>query len=231
MKQYMLLLLAIFFGCVACDDSNNEINIQPEATGSYTDVRDGNEYHWVRYAGLEWMTENLKFIPDEGVFAPDLTPLPEGYYNDKKNAEYYKDFGGLYDYEAALAAVPAGWRLPTDDDWQNLEKALGMSISDLKQSGKRGSIQGELLQQGVEGTGINLQLSGYLILDDRVMEVYSFESVYGFYWTATVDESKPGGNTIYYRQIIYNSSKVVRNSMTKNNLLSIRCVRDATSIV
>ena len=85
-----------------------------------------------------------------------------------------------------------------------------MSISDLKQSGKRGSIQGELLQQGVEGTGINLQLSGYLILDDRVMEVYSFESVYGFYWTATVDESKPGGNTIYYRQIIYNSSKVVR---------------------
>ena len=47
MKQYMLLLLAIFFGCVACDDSNNEINIQPEATGSYTDVRDGNEYHWV----------------------------------------------------------------------------------------------------------------------------------------------------------------------------------------
>ena len=43
MKQYMLLLLAIFFGCVACDDSNNEINIQPEATGSYTDVRDGND--------------------------------------------------------------------------------------------------------------------------------------------------------------------------------------------
>ena len=113
----------------------------------------------------------LEVYPDEGVFAPDLTPLPEGYYNDKKNAEYYKDFGGLYDYEAALAAVPAGWRLPTDDDWQNLEKALGMSISDLKQSGKRGSIQGELLQQGVEGTGINLQLSGYLILDDRVMEV------------------------------------------------------------
>ena len=165
----MLLLLAIFFGCVACDDSDNEINIQPEATGSYTDVRDGNEYHWVRYAGLEWMTENLRFIPDKGVFAPDLTPLPGGYYNDKKNAEYYKKFGGLYDYEAALAAVPEGWRLPTDDDWLNLEKALGMSISDLKQSGERGNVQGELLQQGVDGTGINLQLSGYLIPDDRVM--------------------------------------------------------------
>ena len=89
MKQYMLLLLAIFFGCVACDDSDNEINIQPEATGSYTDVRDGNEYHWVRYAGLEWMTENLRFIPDKGVFAPDLTPLPGGYYNDKKKTVLY----------------------------------------------------------------------------------------------------------------------------------------------
>ena len=52
MKQYMLLLLAIIFGCVACDDSDYEINIQPEATGSYTDVRDGNEYHWARYAGV-----------------------------------------------------------------------------------------------------------------------------------------------------------------------------------
>ena len=53
MKQYMLLLLVIFFGCVACDDSDNKINIQPEATGSYTDARDGNEYRWVRYAGLD----------------------------------------------------------------------------------------------------------------------------------------------------------------------------------
>ena len=63
----------------------------------------------------------------------------------------------MYDYEAALAAIPEGWRLPTDDDWLKLEKALGMSISDLEQSGKRGSVQGELLQQGIEGTGINLQ--------------------------------------------------------------------------
>ncbi|MCQ4874662.1 fibrobacter succinogenes major paralogous domain-containing protein [Butyricimonas paravirosa] len=229
MKQYMLLLLVMLFGSVACDDQD-KISIQPEATGSYTDVRDGNEYHWVRYAGLEWMTENLKFVPEKGVFAPDLTPVPEGYYDDGKNAEYYKDFGGLYDYEAAKAAIPEGWRLPTDADWQKLERVLGMSSGDLEQLGRRGSVQGELLQQGTDGTGIDLQLSGYLIPDDRTMDIYSFVKVYGFYWTATVDETKPESNSVYYRQIIYNSSEVVRNSMTKNNLLSIRCVRDATSI-
>ncbi len=39
MKQYVLLLLVIFFGCVACDDSDNKISIQPESTVSYKDVR------------------------------------------------------------------------------------------------------------------------------------------------------------------------------------------------
>ncbi|MFR7878060.1 MAG: FISUMP domain-containing protein [Butyricimonas paravirosa] len=79
--------------------------------------------------------------------------------------------------------------MPTDDDWLKLEKVLGMSISDLERSGNEGSVQGNCCNR-IEGTGINLQLSGYLIPDNRVMEVYSFVSVYGFYWTATIDESK-----------------------------------------
>ena len=144
-----------------------------------------------------------------------------------------REMGAIdYDYETALAAVPEGWRLPTDEDWQALETALGMDAEELVTIGRRGSVQGELMQQGEEGTGLALELGGYYISDEddaRFMTIFTYESVYGFYWTATLDESKAEENFAYYRQIFYNSPQVERNSMTKLNLLSVRCVRDAVA--
>lgn len=32
---------------------------------------------------------------------------------------YYTTYGNLYTYEEAVANAPAGWRLPTDEDWKN----------------------------------------------------------------------------------------------------------------
>lgn len=233
MKRLMIGLLALVaIGGGACSDDETVISVQPAASGSFTDERDGTEYHWVRLGGLDWMAENLRYVPETGNFAPDLTEPYPGYYDDGQDTLYYKLHGGLYDYETALAAVPEGWRLPTDEDWQALETALGMDAEELVTIGRRGSVQGELMQQGEEGTGLALELGGYYISDEddaRFMTVFTYESVYGFYWTATLDESKAEENFAYYRQIFYNSPQVERNSMTKLNLLSVRCVRDAVT--
>ena len=225
MKKLMIGLLALVaIGGGACSDDETTISVQPAASGSFTDERDGTEYHWVRLGGLDWMTENLRYVPETGNFAPDLTEPYLGYYDDGQDTLYYKLHGGLYDYETALAAVPEGWRLPTDEDWQALETALGMDAEELVTIGRRGSVQGELMQQGEEGTGLALELGGYYISDEddaRFMTIFTYESVYGFYWTATLDESKAEENFAYYRQIFYNSPQVERNSMTKLNLLSV----------
>lgn len=228
----MCLFLACFaLGVGACDDKEESLPlVAPETSGTFTDERDGEEYRWVRLGGLDWMAENLRYVPEEGVFAPDLTPPYEGYYDDGTDTLYYNLHGGLYDYETALAAVPEGWRLPTDEDWQKLEAALGMDATELSGVGKRGDVQGTLMQQGEEGTGLSLELGGYFLSDEddaRNMTVFTYESVYGFYWTSTIDTSKSDDNFVFYRQIFYNSSQVERNSMTKLNLLSVRCVRDA----
>lgn len=227
----MILLLALAaIGGGACSDNEATIHVLPTVFGTFTDERDGTEYHWVRLGGLDWMTENLRYVPETGVFAPDLTEPYPGYYDDGQDTLYYKLHGGLYDYETALAAVPEGWRLPTDEDWQALEETLGMDAGELTIVGKRGNVQGELMQQGEEGTGLSLELGGYYISDEedaRLMTVFTYENVYGFYWTASIDESKANENFVYYRQIFYNSPQVERNSMTKWNLLSVRCVRDA----
>ena len=137
MKKLMIGLLALVaIGGGACSDDETTISVQPAASGSFTDERDGTEYHWVRLGGLDWMAENLRYVPETGNFAPDLTEPYPGYYDDGQDTLYYKLHGGLYDYETALAAVPEGWRLPTDEDWQALEETLGMDAGELTIEGR-----------------------------------------------------------------------------------------------
>ena len=232
---YVLLAGVVF---CACNDDNQLPVVTPSASGTFTDERDGAEYGWIRLGNQEWMTSNLKYGEPyyeqeyEGGFV-DNVGEPQDVDTMEAAFDYEGDIeknGNLYTWGQALEAAPAGWRLPTDEDWQALEAAVGMDAGELATVGKRGSVQGELMQQGEEGTGLALELGGYYISDEddaRFMTVFTYESVYGFYWTATLDESKAEENFAYYRQIFYNSPQVERNSMTKLNLLSVRCVRDA----
>lgn len=38
---------------------------------------------------------------------------------EEENDGYAEKYGLLYTYDAALKALPDGWRLPTDEDWKN----------------------------------------------------------------------------------------------------------------
>ncbi len=69
-------------------------------------------------------------------------------------------YGRLYTREAALQNVPAGWRLPSDQDWKQLEAFLGISPEELDYFGKRGKFSGNLLTHG-GGSGFNALPAGY----------------------------------------------------------------------
>lgn len=64
------------------------------------------------------------------------TALEEGLEHfeeaEAANGHYSETYGLLYTYDAALAAIPEGWRLPSDADWKNLEKALGMTAEEVE---------------------------------------------------------------------------------------------------
>ena len=79
------------------------------------------------------------------------------YGDDDLEADYDKH-GNLYTWEEANTLCPDGWRLPTDEDWKNLERALGMSQADANQKGWRGNYFLTLLTQGEDGLGFNMQL-------------------------------------------------------------------------
>lgn len=74
---------------------------------------DGNTYAVKEIEGLIWTTENLRVTKDsEG---QEVT-----YFFPNENEGNVKEYGLLYDYPTACKVCPAGWRLPTNADWERL---------------------------------------------------------------------------------------------------------------
>ncbi|MFA8434967.1 MAG: FISUMP domain-containing protein [Marinifilaceae bacterium] len=96
----------------------------PIIKGSFTDSRDGKTYQTVTIGNQTWFAENLAYeIPGKHITKDSLWKINRTYDgwcyydNDKSNGSKY---GILYQWEAAKAACPEGWHLPTTQEWQVL---------------------------------------------------------------------------------------------------------------
>ncbi|MBP1612583.1 MAG: hypothetical protein H6Q13_31 [Bacteroidetes bacterium] len=224
------IILCILF-CAGCDKDNEAVLpvIKPEATGEMIDARDGFNYHWVRYNGLDWTVENAHYQTTEGTYAIYTANQILSESEDETNSKTLAKYGYLYTYQGALEAAPDGWRVPTDDDWKKLEKALGMSSRETEETGWRGKYAAELMKQGEEGTSLNFLYAGYWIAStSSYASQFHLMGAYGLYWSSTEDTLK-SNKYAYYRKFLYNSPQVFRYSTDKANMLSIRFVRDSDS--
>lgn len=109
---------------------SKEKEITTSDYGSFTDSRDGRIYKWVEIGNQIWMAENLSYIP-----YLSSTPNDTGIcvYNYMSNSidearltEEFKTYGCLYGWKIALNACPEGWHLPDDDEWIEMNIAIGM---------------------------------------------------------------------------------------------------------
>lgn len=237
MGRYIIALCILFAaGFCACDDDDKLPNVEPSASGTYTDERDGRVYGWIRIGDQEWMTENLKFGTPYyereygGVFA-DNYGNPAYVTHDDISFDFEADLeenGNLYDWYEADTLCPEGWRLPSDDDWKKLEMALGMSENEANQLDWRGEGVADLLRQDEEGLGLNLPLSG-MAWKRETWALYVYEvGDFGWYWTSTEDESGDADvPVVYFRKIFATYNTVCRRVRTIDALMRVRCVRDA----
>jgi len=90
----------------------NTIIRSPSAPTTFTDPRDGKVYRTVKIGNQVWMAENLNYD----------APGSKCYNNNPANAEKY---GRLYDWETAKKVCPAGWHLPSNDEWKVLVDFVG----------------------------------------------------------------------------------------------------------
>lgn len=96
------------------------------------DERDGNSYCSITLGEQEWLSENMRYLPSVN-YLTDASVADARYYvydydgtdvNEARNNPNYSEFGVLYNWRAAQTACPAGWHLPSDDEWSQLEVYL-----------------------------------------------------------------------------------------------------------
>ena len=191
-----------------------------------TDERDGQSYATVQIGSLCWLAQNLNVGQKIPLSThPSNNGIIEKYYYDDSDANG-EVYGGLYTWDEMMeysrekgsrGICPAGWHIPTDEEWKAMEMALGMSESDANRSNVwRGTDQGT--QLGPVGG------SGYHAL-------YSGRSVPGFGYTARgsfeyVWSSNESADAAWRRCLDESSPQVGRfNTFPKTYGMSVRCVK------
>jgi uncharacterized protein (TIGR02145 family) len=133
-----------YWKIVAKDDKNNTTDSpvwkfttqnRPESeTGTVTDY-EGNVYKTVKISDQWWMAENLKSTKyNDGTSIPLIKKLSEwialstpGYCWQINDTAFGNIYGALYNFYAISTGklAPAGWHVPTDDEWTTLVTYLG----------------------------------------------------------------------------------------------------------
>lgn len=232
MKKFIYALVTITaVSLSACSDDDKLPDVKPADRGTVTDNH-GNVYDWVRIGDQMWTTANAK----------NGSPLSEAeYYNnfswkyvlDEDLVEEYENdympvYGNLMTFDDAMESAPEGWRLPSDEDWQKLERTLGMSNPDRK--GFRGEGVAYAMQATDSGCELGLKFGGSVVPVKTYGWVdmsWDYIGEHGYYWTSTVEPSYEAEQTfVYYRRITANIGTVSRECMRADSYLSVRWVKD-----
>jgi uncharacterized protein (TIGR02145 family) len=152
----------------------------PVKTDTFTDARDGKTYRTVKMPDGEiWMAENLNYKADSSWC----------YQNADSNCVKY---GRLYDWNTAMTACPAGWHLPTAEEWDSLGLAAGYKPQDYTDADTRTIYgAGKKLKatsgwdknwyNGTDDYGFSALPGGYrtyVVLKKQVIEAYGYENFY-----------------------------------------------------
>ncbi len=210
--------------------------------GDTTIDRDGNEYGTITIGEQQWMTENLRtshFANGDSI--PNVTSdsewagLSTGAWAHYNHDDYFDaHFGKLYNWYAVSdprGLCPAGWRVPTHEDWKTLELSLGMPEADLERNGIRGReerIGGLLKDTGTHhwrspNEGANNESGFGGLPGGNRAEVGGFDGIghIGLWWTS----SEAGSGMAWLRMLSHDSPNVDLVYADKNFGFSVRCVR------
>ena len=170
--------------------------------GTMTDKRDGNVYRIINIGNVSWMGENLRYIPKDGAF----------YFDN--NSDNIQDYGVLYDWKAAMKVCPAGWRLPSAEEFRKL-------ADHFEQKQSWGRIP-------KDSTSFGIQLGGMLDYEGTFSEVG--ESC--FFWTSTGYDIN---NAEFFSYTLIDQIPVIdisrpeditdMHGTEKANKYSVRCVK------
>ena len=231
-KSFTLLLLAciaLLAALSACSDSDGcsssgVVKSPSVVRDSFVDVRDGQVYRTVKIGNQVWMAENLNY----------KTPNSFCFVDADSNCTKY---GRLYTWEATENVCPAGFHLPTVDEWEKLIMAAGgneVAYHALKSKRGTGGANCEYVSTRIcmEDGGWDKYGFGALPAGERLLSNNNTRSFFYYtgegwktsFWSST-DKDKDDAYSMTFQQK-YFKPRVEIQGMSKNSGFSIRCVKN-----
>ena len=225
----------------------NEVVFSTTQTGGLpcpgipTVTYEGQVYNTVLIGNQCWFKENLNV----GILINGSMNMSNNgkiekycYENDPVNCEFY---GGLYQWNEIMeytttpgmqGICPAGWHIPTDDEWKILEGTVDSQYPvgdpEWDDTGYRGYDVGLNLKStsgwhsGGNGSGLygfSAMPSGFRIYDGAG---FDYLGLYGWSWSSTEHSSSDAWD----RGLYYFNDISVRFEGNKTNGISVRCLKD-----
>ena len=196
----VLIALVLFSAC-----TDYESMIEGDFESLMLDSRDGQVYDTVTIGAQTWMAQNLNYE----------TPNSFCYKDNPKNCAKY---GRLYSWDAAMVACPAGWHLPSLDEWNELFNVVGVT-------GSAGNVLKSTSGWDEDGNGTDAFGFNVLPAGSRGYEGISSsgEGTSAHFWSSTESISNNQAETVGF----YSDEERVFSGSTIYPLkYSVRCVKD-----
>ena len=233
-KSYSLLVCTLFSAVllVACTDDNSSAPDEPVDTfdaaivcpadgmnaygepnrGTFTDARDGQVYKYTTIGNQVWMAENLKFDAPYSICYDEIEGFCDTFgrfYSLHEDGEFF----GLFDQDLLVTVCPAGWHVPSIDEWGVLIKEMGGEKNALSRLYSSEEF-GERFMKSSDDCGFNSLPAGSWLSSGELASEYILSA----YWTSTaLDFQKSYTCDFNYSGISFgiNGSK-----------MSLRCIRN-----
>jgi uncharacterized protein (TIGR02145 family) len=136
------------------------------------------------------------------------------YNNDPKNGPKYGKLYNWYAVNDPRGLAPAGWTLPSDDDWKNLTYYLGgQDVAGNKMKSTSGWIEDD---EGTNEAGFTGLPGGYRVENGTFLNLGSI----GTWWSST--EGKALNAIDFYLAL---NRSIERSSSPRQRGESVRCIR------
>ena len=180
--------------------------------GTFTDARDGQVYKYTTIGNQVWMAENLKFDAPYSLCYGKIDGFCDTFgkfYSLHENGETL----GLFDQELLDTICPAGWHVPSVDEWSILIDNMGGPQKGLSRLYSSSNF-GEDFRKGTDDCKFNSLPAGIWLMDGNLASEY----IVSAYWTSSAKDVKFAFDCAFnYNGITFGAN---------HPKMSIRCVRN-----
>jgi uncharacterized protein (TIGR02145 family) len=205
----------------------------------FADPRDGQIYNTVQIGDQCWMAENLNIgTRINGNYNMADNSIIEKYCYDN-DPTICKIYGGLYQWNEIMeysttpgvqGICPAGWHLPTHEEWTVLTDFLGGEGIAGGKMKETGTVHWSAPNSGATNeSGFTALPGGFRLTGDSGGEgssdnYFSNLTYYAIIWTS----SASGSNSAWKRSLNWSSNEVSHGESDKNVGFSVRCIQVET---